>query len=545
MEKNIRQQIIFVILWVCSSTLMAQDRYMVFFTDKSNSEYSIEQPLEFLSQRALERREKNGIGLTELDIPVNAAYVSGIEAEGADVFFTTKWMNGALAQIQPSDTATVSALNYVSHVEFIAKGVKLTNEQTPYTVPETFLDPTSVSGSTDIQLAMIGADHMHADGYTGDGALIAIFDDGFLGVNEYKPFEHVFTENRLIATRDFVRNSENVFQSGSHGSSVFSCIAANYGDMVSGTAPDASFVLCVTEEGGSEYRVEEYNWLLAAEYADSIGADVINASLGYTTFDHVGMSYTYEDMDGETTVVARAAQMLADRGVVVVVSAGNRFSWDYVSSPADAKDVLAVGSVNSSGNRSSFSSVGPTADNRIKPDIVAMGENTTIFKYALNNGEIATGGGTSFASPQIAGLAAGLLQANPSWTDKEVTNAIKYSASKALNPDTVTGFGLPNYVDAVQGVVLSASDILDDRVTVYPNPFSENTIFIDFGGIRIRHHLEVTLLDTRGMEVYSDSISPREVPEELEIGFSSAEKGIYFLILRSKKFEKMVKLIKI
>lgn len=540
--------IVAVLMLLIHGQLLAQDRFMVFFTDKDNNNFSIGQPDGFLSQRALDRRARNSVVISETDLPVSQEYVDQLINNNVDVFFTSRWMNGALVQMEAKDTAAISALNFVSSVEFVAPGVQLSRIQEPFIVPETFLEPSRVTADTEIQLAMIGADAMHADGYTGDGVLIAVFDDGFIGVNEYAPFEHVFANNQLVMTRDFVGNSGDVFRYDDHGSAAFSCIAATYGSNISGTAPDADYILCVTEDYFSEYRIEEYNWLLAAELADSAGVDIISSSLGYSTFSrgYEYMNYAYEQMDGETTVIARAASMASERGIAVVVSAGNSgsSSWKYITSPADAEEVLAVGSVNVLGDKSGFSSFGPNSSGRIKPDIMALGLSTTIFQYP-GAGEISTGSGTSFAAPQIAGLAAGLLQANPTWTSEKLVNAIRYTGSRALNPDNEMGYGLANYADAVQGVVLSASDILSERFTVYPNPFTDNKVFISFGDLKFRHDLQVSVFDAQGRQLFIDSFNSKQLPEELEINLSTIEKGIYYLILKSKRFEKQVKLIKL
>ena len=530
----------------------AQDRYMVFFSDKANVGYSIDHPEEFLTARAIARREKHGIAITEQDLPVDQNYINQVADKGVDVFFSTKWFNGVLAQMTASQATSVGQLSFVDSVVYIAGGTRLLTTPGTYTVAETFLDPESVNSNTEVQLAMLGADDMHEDGFEGQGMMIAVFDSGFPGVNKYKPFEHIFAEDRLVATRDFIANSGNVFQYNTHGASVFSNIASDYLDVI-GTAPKASFVLCVTEDVKSEYWVEEYNWLFAAEFADSLGVDVINGSLGYSTFSDKNMDYTYEDMNGQNTLVAKAANIASQKGMIVVVSAGNEGngSWKYITSPGDAKDILTVGSVTSGYNKSSFSSVGPTADGRIKPDVCAMGTSASIFNASLStSGEttsarITTGNGTSFSSPQIAGFAAAIWQANPEWTNQEVMESIRMSGTSSLVPDSLYGFGVPKYRLAVNGATIDALDVFEDKLKVYPNPFSEDKVTLDFGDLKLKGKLEILIKDMEGKSIYHNKIDGQEIPNNLEIAIDPTVNGVYFLILRTKRFNKTVKLVKI
>ncbi len=549
MAKN--KVVLTLLVLLASLSVFAQDRYMIFFSDKDNVPYSIEAPEQFLSSRAIDRRERMSIPIGEVDLPVDTDYVDQVNTAGAQVFFTSKWFNAALAQIATEDLSAIRSLNFVDSVVYIAKGVKLSSAPGSFEVLETFLEPESVNSNTDRQLEMLGADKMHSEGYRGEGMMIAVFDSGFPGVNKYKPFEHIFIENRLAGSRDFIKNSGDVFQYHSHGTSVFSNISSDYQDVI-GTAPKAEFVLCVTEDVSSEYRIEEYNWLLAAEFADSLGADVINGSLGYSTFNDDRMNYTYEGMDGNTTVVAKAAKMASDKGMIVVVSAGNEGngSWKYITSPGDAMDVLTVGSVTSGYNLSGFSSVGPTADGRIKPDVCAMGSGSSIFYTSLSNGEtvggrITTGNGTSYSSPQIAGFAAGIWQANPEWTNMEVIEAIKASGTSSLAPDSLFGYGVPNYRLAVNGATIAAADVLKDRIKVYPNPFSEDKVILDFDGMVIKGKMEIVVHDSNGKVLFEGKMDGTKIPSTLEISFDPTGNGVYYLILRSKKFNKTVKLIKI
>ncbi|MEL6133168.1 MAG: S8 family serine peptidase, partial [Bacteroidota bacterium] len=280
-------------------------------------------------------------------------------------------------------------------------------------------------------------------GMTGKGVRVAVFDAGFPGTDTIEVFQKMREEDRLIATYDFVDNDPFVFHKSSHGTQVLSTIAAYLPGKMIGTAPDASFVLCRTENSGSERHVEEYNFLKAVEFADSVGVDIIHASLGYTAFDPGEGDYTYEDMDGNTAITTKAVDMAAARGILVTISAGNEGSskWHYIAAPCDADTVLCVGSVDKYTKHSRFSSYGPTYDGRIKPDVVALGTRTTL---ASPSGTLTAGNGTSYAGPLMAGFVACLKQAHPERSHTEIIQAVRLSGDQAWNPDSAYGYGVPN-----------------------------------------------------------------------------------------------------
>ena len=550
-------RLVIILFFISSFDLFAEtNRYMVFLTDKEQSSYSIDNPITFLSQRAIDRRAKSGVEITVEDLPVNESYIEKIRDLGCDVYFQSRWLNALLVQTDHSLVSSIEQLSFVDSVQYIAGGSRLSTTQVPITIPDVFKTPGSVDSDTELQLSLIKADSMHKDGYRGEGMVIAILDSGFPGINEYKMFQHIFDEDRLLGYKDFVTNSGNPFTytstSGAHGSSVFSTIAMDYGEEVQGVAPGADFVLCVTEDVTSEYRIEEYNWILGAEYADSIGADVINASVGYSFgFSNSSMNYTIDDLDGKTAIVSIGASIAASKGMVVVVSAGNEGNnqWKYITPPGDADGVVVVGSVNMVSEKSSFSSVGPTADGRLKPDVMALGSLTTIFDVngnpsQANNVKIGMGSGTSYAAPQIAGLAAAVWQANPEWTSQEVIEAIKYSSNNSLSPDTALGFGIPNYQLAVTSSTLSILDVVEDRVHVYPNPFKEGIININIEGLRKEPFLDLRITDLKGAMFFNQRIYPNEQENVLTIEFPKAESGVYLLSVVSRRYNKSVKLIK-
>lgn len=522
------------------------NRYFIYFSDKTggNYPYSLNNPTEFLTQRAIDRREKQNISVNESDLPVHPEYVQGLRDAGIEVYFNSRWLNGALVNADTTLLNDIEVLSYVDSIAWIADTTRLSNEKNLIETPTDFLDPPLVNGDSDIQLTMLGADQMHTDGVKGEGMLIAVLDNGFTGVNLFTPFQHLWEENRIVATRDFVQNSGNVYQFGSHGTSVFSIMASNFdspsGDL-KGIAYEASYILCITEDNQAENRLEEYNWLLGAEFADSLGADVINGSLGYRTFDISSHNYDFDDMDGSTAIVSKAATMAADKGIIVAVSAGNEGnnSWKRITPPADAKGILTVGSVNTDFSYSSFSSVGNTADGRIKPDVSAFGSATAVM---YGNGNIARGSGTSFASPLIAGFAACIWQLNPERSVNEVITSIKTSAHKASSPDSLVGHGVPNYAFAKDVRALNLADILEDKVVFYPNPFIGDTLYLITNG-EFKEGMSIRIMDPKGSLIYNREFRRKEIKENMELMIDGSQQGVYFLFLQTGNNQKVVKLI--
>jgi serine protease AprX len=330
-----------VLLILLGSAAFGQkNRYMVFFNDKEGTPYSLSEPAAFLSAKAIERRVRHNFNVAEADLPVTPSYVAAVKTTGAEVYFSTRWMNGLMIQAEPALIPAIEGLSFVKSVELVAPGASLTpggRVRSPKSVSKTKAPKADV---TDAQLQMIGIDDMHDDGFKGEGIIIAILDAGFSGVDSAEPFTHIFSNDRinLQASRDFVYNSSSVFNFDDHGTEVFSVIGGLQTGSFTGGAPGATFQLYVTEEVPTEFRVEEYNWLFAAERADSSGVDIIQSSLGYYDFDGSMFDYFKSQMDGKTAVSTRAAQMAADRGIVVVLSAGNEGNntWQIVTAPADA-----------------------------------------------------------------------------------------------------------------------------------------------------------------------------------------------------------------
>ncbi|HRI78507.1 MAG TPA: S8 family serine peptidase [Cyclobacteriaceae bacterium] len=529
-------RILVIFIFISSWSWAQTDRYFVSFKDKNGTPHNISQPSTFLSVRAQNRRAHSGVSITQTDLPVTPSYVSQIRAAGAKAFFTSRWMNGVLIEASASVIATVNALPFVLKSELVAPGAKLQGGRVRQ-YKQKFA--TSATEVTDTQLSMLGIDSLQANGYNGNGILISVLDDGFQGVNTAPPFQSVFSEGRVKMTKDFVTNSGNIYQFDDHGTEVFSIISAQIPGSYSAGAPKSDYLLFVTEDVSTEYRVEEYNWLFAAELSDSAGADVIQSSLGYNMFDNPVMNYVVANLDGKTTVVAKAASFARDRAIIVVVSAGNEgnSSWHYISSPADVDGILATGAVNSSGAKASFSSFGPTADNRIKPDIAALGQNVSVI---LPNGTIGGASGTSMASPLATCLVAGLLQAYPQLTPAAIVDAVKRSASQSQSPDNSKGYGIPSYM-AVRNYLKASS--LNGKVLIYPNP-TEARLMLAFKELP-EGSVQFALYDTQGKLLNNPVGVLNWLNNPLEISVSGLAPGSYLLKIKTASLETTLRFVKL
>jgi subtilisin family serine protease len=509
---------------------------MVFFTEKNEGDYSIDHPEEFLSQRSIERREKFNIPIGIQDLPVNESFVSGIEnIEGVTIYYQTKWLNGVLVEAEESSIAEINNQVFVSDIKYIAPGQKLNKISAQSLSQTTDIHESARTSEIEnaVQNNMLGIDEMHAAGYTGEGKMIAVFDAGFIGTNFSPYFTHLYYNDMVTAAWDFVENSSDIYRYDDHGTSVLSTISAYNENVFVGVAPNAEVVLCVTEDVLTEYVIEEYNWLIAAEYADSIGVDIINTSLGYNIFDDPSMDYSYEDMDGNSAIITRATDIAASKGILCVVSVGNEGnkSWKKMVAPADADSVLAVGAVNENEEYVPFSSTGPTADTRIKPDVSALGLGTQIVGW---DGLITSGTGTSYAAPLIAGLAAGVWQAYPDLTNMEVIELIRKGSTQYNNPDTLMGYGIPDF-QAIQSEITSLDDDLSNKgYKIYPNPVKNYRLFVEIAEpVVTKRDIEIEIFDLNGASVFYYKAKRIKVGERFELNLQQLSTGLYVLHLHA------------
>ena len=459
----------------------APDTYWVAFTDKASTPYSLTQPEAFLSARAIQRRAAQNIAYDELDLPVDPAYVAAVDdLPGVAVLNRSKWFNGVTVRVESGDAlAAVQALPFVATVNVSGGGEGLRPNSDKFRPPvaATARDvDEALYGSSFLQISMLNGQALHGIGAQGQGMLIGVLDSGFEGVDVSMAFEAVRQRGGIVATRDLVTHDGDVYADHWHGRGVLSCMAARLDSQLIGTAPEANYVLLRTEDVATEYPVEEDHWIAGAELADSLGCDVLNTSLGYTTFDDSTMDHTYAQLDGMTLRISIAANIASRKGMVPVNSAGNSgsSSWFYISAPADAIDVLTVGAVGDVENHAPFSSHGPSADGRVKPDVCAMGWGTRVLNVGQDSAVAANG--TSFASPVLAGLVACLWQLHPGRTSTEIMDAVRRSASLFTDPNDSLGYGIPDFGAAHAWLTMTIG--IDEPVTsqalVFPSPFVDH-----------------------------------------------------------------------
>jgi hypothetical protein len=354
------------------------NKYWVQFTDKDDTPFSVLQPQEFLSPRAIDRRRKQGISIDFNDLPVTPKYVNTIKSLGGEVYLTSKWFNAVTVYIKDeSMLQKIKTLPFVRKVEATGRYKKprpmrkKKNRDRNYNYPQI----NKYYGYGWNQISMLNGHLLHDIGYRGDGMLIAVLDGGFVNLDISPFFDSLRINHRLLKSRDFVDNDQWAYEASNHGFNVASTITSNLPGLLVGTSPDATMICLRTEEVGSELRIEEDNWVAAAEFADSIGADVINSSLGYTSFNKDYMNYSYQDMNGNKARISQGADIAASKGILVVNAAGNEGNgiWRYIGAPADADSVMTVGGVDRRGVKANFSSFGPTRDGRIKPNVSARG----------------------------------------------------------------------------------------------------------------------------------------------------------------------------
>lgn len=514
--------------------------YFVHFTDKNNTPYQIDQPEEFLTQRSITRRNLQGIAISEEDLPVSPDYIASLNNTGSvTVRYTSRWFNGAVIQATSIDAETVKLLPYVEAIEYIApNNVGGRVAGTDKFASEDIPDSDSLQ-----QFSLLGISELRAAGLDGTGKMIAILDGGFEGTNTGTAFEHLFSNNQVVSTFDFISGTENVYQYSDHGTEVLSIMGANLTDPeYRGISPGASYLLYITENyaGNVEYRIEEYWWLIAAEKADSLGADIINTSLGYYDFLDASMDYTHEDLDGQTAVITRAGQAAADRGIVFVTSAGNtgNKAWQKITFPGDIVDGLAVGSMLNGLAISGFSAKGLSADGRIKPDVMAIGSGA----YVVTSGnKVVAKSGTSYTSPQIAGLAAAIWQAYPDLTALEVLEAMRFSANNATTPDSSRGYGIPSYRALVNYIEHLESATW---ASIYPNPV-ENDLKVYVSDPAEDSNVEFSLFNTNGQPILTSNLDITWQNNQYILDVSTLPRGIYVLNLQSKNNYSQLKFAKL
>lgn len=525
--------LLFVMVAAFAQAQVAPNIYWVQFTDKNNSPYSIDNPEAYLSPRALQRRANLGIGIDDYDIPVNPQYLQAVADCGAELLNPSKWLNGvSVHTTDPSVVEAISALPFVQAVRDCPNNPKAQEDKVRWLENEMKASSSPVVardfyGGAHDQVYQLKVNLLHDMGFDGTGIVVAILDGGFIGTENQSCFDNMRDEGRLLGVRDFVYGSTSVYTQSTHGTSCLSTMAAYDPNNMVGTAPKASYYLLHTEDGDGENIVEEYNWVSGAEYADSLGVDVCSTSLGYIDFDMPQWDHPFEHFDGHTAPMSIGAEIAASRGMICMNAAGNEGGGVCtLGIPADAEHILTVGAVNASGNRASFSSVGPTYDGRIKPDVMAMGQGTYVASGYGGWWPYYNGDGTSFATPVLAGAVACLRQARPYASVQEICDAIRACSDRAENPDSYYGYGIPDFSQALE--LLSVESPLENNhveiVSVFPNPAQ--------GSVRVMLNegakAELTVYDIMGRCLYTYSFNGLN-HTSLENYLSQLEAGVYFI----------------
>jgi serine protease AprX len=522
---------------------LTEGSYWVQLKDKNGTAYQIDHPENFLSQRAIDRRTRQHIDIDETDLPVSSVYLDSLKKLGLEIVHTSKWLNGAT--VRTSDTTLIKqipSLSFVVKVELTRPAKLLKSAQHKFSDEEVNFDETNY-GSAINQLTQLNGQYLHRQGFRGKGIQIAILDAGFWHVNEIAAFDSLRSTNRILGTHDFVDPESDIYQQHSHGTSVLSCMGGNQPNNLIGTAPDASFYLFRSEDTSSEYLIEEDNWVAAAEMADSVGVDVINSSLGYYEFNDSKMNHNFSDLDGKSARATQGANMAFRKGILVFNSAGNEGNdvWRRIIVPSDGENVIAVGAVDKSGIRASFSSVGPAFGGAVKPNVAALGSSTYLV---TGSGTLGFSSGTSFSSPVLAGMGACLIQANPYANVSQLKMAIEQSASQYSAPDSLLGYGIPDFEKADQYLKVNYSNNLKSETgwIVSPNPFSgylliqnQNPVFDENGTISI--------FDLHGNCLYQSTF--KTSAQVLLNNLPALPEGLMIMSIRSGEKEERVKIIKV
>ncbi|MGJ8550782.1 S8 family serine peptidase [Winogradskyella wichelsiae] len=529
------------LLLIFVTSTYAQEDAWVYFTDKPNVSASIANPISILSQKAIDRKQNHNIAIDERDVPVNEAYISDLKLQtGITVLAKSKWFNAVHVRGAEIDISALSNLAFVEDIDFANNNLdsdsRTSNQQQIKDVEDETIAFTY--GNTENQVEMISADQLHLDDFTGEGITVAVMDSGFPNVNTMGAFERLRANGNLLNGYDFVDRTSEIYDytSSNHGTKVLSAMAGYVQDNFVGTAPDASYYLFRTEDASSENPVEESYWVEAAERADSLGVDMINTSLGYTTYDNPNYSYSPSDMNGQTAYISKGASIAAEKGILVVVSAGNSGAtdWQTVGAPGDSPDVLSIGGVDEDGVYVSFSSQGSSEQvGYQKPDVVARAGNAFViseFNSVVQNN------GTSFSGPIVCGGIASLWQAIPEASPTEVKNYVRQSASQFNTPDHFLGYGIPN-LNLARNLFLSVEDNPIESFEFYPNPVISQLNVTFPSNIE---NVEIVIYNQLGQVVINKVISNNGNA----LNVSSLASGIYLMKLLGSNKAVTVKFIK-
>ncbi|EDP69624.1 putative exported serine protease, subtilase family protein [Flavobacteriales bacterium ALC-1] len=528
-----------LLLFLITISSYSQEDAWIYLIDKPNVSSALANPISILTQKAIDRKQNHNIAIDERDVPVDEAYISDLKTKaGITVLAKSKWFNAVHVRGTEADINALSVLTYVDTIDFANKSLN-TASRSNAVIGKTNIEDETINftyGNTLNQVEMINVDDLHVADFTGEGITIAVMDSGFPSVNTMGAFQRLRDNNDLLDGYDFVDRTSDVYAStaSSHGTRVLSTMAGFVQDQFVGTAPDASYYLFRTEDSSSETPLEESYWVEAAERSDSLGVDMINTSLGYRVFDNANYDYTPADMNGQVAFITKGASIAAEKGILVVVSAGNAgaTTWQTVGAPADSPNVLSIGGVDANGNYVSFSSQGGTAQiGYQKPDVVARAGSAFVIDQSNN---ITQNNGTSFSGPIMCGGIASLWQAIPDALPTEVMDYVRQSASQYNSPDDFLGYGIPD-------LALARSLGLDEEsinsYSFYPNPV-KNEINLRLPSV-IRT-IKLSIYSQLGQEIYQSIID--EVLTTIDVSKLSA--GIYVMKLSSESNSQTFKFVK-
>lgn len=523
------KKITLLLLLLSSVYAIGQEDAWVYFTDKPDAAHYLANPLEMLSQRALDRRTTQNIALDDKDIPISVSYINQVTAtSGITVKAKSKWLNALHIRGSITDIRGLENFAFVDRVQFAnpalngeGRAMRQTNS---VGVKDLEVQVNYGYGTSGNQIRMLKGNLLHQQDFTGNGKIIAVMDAGFPNVNTAQPFQRLLVNNKILGGYDFVTRNADFYSGGTHGTQVLSTMGGYVENQLVGTAPDASYYLFITEDILDENPVEESYWVEAAEMADSLGVDIINTSLSYFGYNNPDYSYAYFNMNGTTTFISRGAEIAYSRGMICVASAGNTGAGPepHIGAPADAENVLAVGAVTSTKLYASFSSIGPSADFRVKPDVMAQGEAAVVSNQL---GNVVFANGTSFSSPIIAGMVACLWQAFPNKTNTEIMQLIKQSAHLYNTPNDQFGYGIPDFNLALTNA-LEVPIFSSKTFTIYPNPV---TSIVNLAFPKEYEKAQVSIYNNLGQEILYTEIQNSRPSFSVE----NLVAGIYFYKIKA------------
>jgi serine protease AprX len=471
-------------LFLSISAFSQEEDAWVYFTDKPNATSQLNTPLDFLTQRALDRRNNQGIALQVNDVPIHQPYINQIIASpGITVKAKSKWLNCLHIRGSVTDISALTSLSFVASIDFADASLNARQAKPRTITPvnkQMEVQTTFNYGNSNNQIQMLNGHLLHQANYTGVGKIIAVLDSGFINVDSTSPFQRLFDTNSILGGYNYVSQNTNLYSLHNHGTLTLSCMGAFVDNQLVGTAPDAKYYLFVTEDVLEENPVEESYWVEAAEEADRLGVDIISTSLGYYGYDNPNYSHTYSDFTGNTAFASKGANLAFSKGMIVVASAGNSGNspqpLNRVGVPAEATNVLAVGAVTFDESYATFSSIGPSFDNRVKPDVMAQGQAAVV---ANTFGTIQTASGTSFSCPILAGMIASFWQAIPWATNAQVIQLVKQSADNFATPNAQFGYGIPDFQSALNMALLNTNENQLEIIQFFPNPTNDIVTFVN------------------------------------------------------------------